>query len=118
MPTGIFSRCMHTKSRSSRFPRDWPSRTAPARRSHDLGRTTRPSAVWLVLPEWIEHSTSSLPMRCSTTELRQLKDTRRRVARAVRTRRKLPQGPPEKQGEDAILPAGFRGDNETLDIHG
>ena len=31
------------------------------------------SAVLVVLPEWIEHSTSPLPRGCSTTELRQQK---------------------------------------------
>jgi hypothetical protein len=34
--------------------------------------------------------------------------------RAVRTRRKLPQGPPEKQGKDAILLAVSRRDNDRL----
>jgi hypothetical protein len=34
--------------------------------------------------------------------------------RAVRTRRKLPQGRPEKQGKDAILIAVSHGDNDRL----
>src|SRR5262249_5989240 len=50
----------------------------------------------MVLPEWIEHSTSPLPRGCSTTELRQQKT--RNNLRTARTRRKLPQGPPLTQG--------------------
>src|SRR5262245_32877805 len=33
--------------------------------------TSCKSLILLVLPEWIEHSTSPLPRGCSTTELRQ-----------------------------------------------
>ena len=45
----------------------------------------------MVLPEWIEHSTSPLPRGCSTTELRQQENERTKIG-AARTRRKLPYG--------------------------
>jgi hypothetical protein len=49
--------------------------TAPARKSGERTACFRPIAEieTLVLPEWIEHSTSPLPRGCSTTELRQRK---------------------------------------------
>ena len=46
------------------------------------------SRLFLVLPVWIEHTTSPLPRGCSTTELRQRK--RARTNDTARTRRKLP----------------------------
>jgi hypothetical protein len=46
-------------------------------------------AAQMVLPEWIEHSTSPLPRGCSTTELRQ-RENGADGTKAARTRRKLP----------------------------
>jgi hypothetical protein len=57
----------------------------------------------MVLPEWIEHSTSPLPRGCSTTELRQQK--KRKNLGTARTRRKLPQGPPVTQGNAGLAQA-------------
>ena len=48
----------------------------------------------MVLPEWIEHSTSPLPRGCSTTELRQRKarGPRRAGANAAETAITAPSG--------------------------
>ena len=77
--------------------RDGRARAAQRRRAGGHGLSDCRFFGKLVLPEWIEHSTSSLPMRCSTTELRQ--HFANSGKRRVRTRRKLPQRPPVMQGK-------------------
>jgi hypothetical protein len=58
----------------------------------------------MVLPEWIEHSTSSLPMRCSTTELRQ------RIS-AFLTRTMWPKPAPGSRHRASALARRERGGN-------
>ena len=60
----------------------------------------------LVLPEWIEHSTSPLPRGCSTTELRQLwvaRDRDRAGANAAETAK----SPLKKQGKGRACLGSF-----------
>ena len=61
----------------------------------------------MVLPEWIEHSTSPLPRGCSTTELRQRNG--RRPENLGRERGRITAtSPPAVQGNARTLPAGGR----------
>ena len=45
----------------------------------------RSSYDWMVLPDWIEQSTPSLPMKCSTTELWRLRDRPKSHERKTRS---------------------------------
>jgi hypothetical protein len=77
MPCGIFGR-NQTRTKSTESPRVEASGLGSVLSGtvdNVSGAASEAIDLWasVVLPEWIEHSTSPLPRGCSTTELRQQK---------------------------------------------
>src|SRR5581483_10113396 len=68
----------------------------------------------MVLPEWIEHTTSPLPRGCSTTELRQ-RECETAANTAAENAAETATRPAVTQGDGACCKAGRQTDNAARD---